>query len=278
MMVRIIGFVLIVSVYVTVFFLQERMTQETLPRLAPTLPAKVQKVASGYMYQLLAEMLYIKTTVFLGGREPGQDPQGYAPSLTEHFSAISTLHPNFLDTYFLCESSLSSLGPEYARHANTVLEKGITGLPDNWILPFFKGFNHFRYLDEPREAAVILHSASRLPKAPALIGHLASVLSAQGGDIYAGLMWLKAMLATEEDEMIQKRYRKEIAIFEDAVRVLKAIQEYRNTFHHPPMTLDVLVPNFIPQLPEIKGNFILSWTPPTLRLIRPDPEQNLRNK
>ncbi|MCX5871000.1 MAG: hypothetical protein NTY00_10300 [Deltaproteobacteria bacterium] len=37
-----------------------------------------------------------------------------------------------------------------------------------------------------------------------------------------------------------------------------------------PKTLQQLVPEFLPQLPEIKDSFILVYDPPTLSLQRPD--------
>ena len=269
-MAKIIGFASIFLIYFSTFLLQEQQIKFIQPQLTQTLPAKVHKIAAGYMYQLWAEMLYIKTTVFLGGlKNPGQVDQESALGLAEHFQVISDLHPDFIDTYFMCESSLSSLGPEYARETNAVLEKGMRAKPDNWILPFFKGFNHFRYLDEPREAGAILYSASQLPGAPVWLGHLAGILSAEGGDIRAGLIWLKAMLVTEKDEAIKERYHKEIIIFQKAVRVLKAIEDYTNLFNHPPRILEDLVPQYISHLPKIEGGFILVWNPPTLKLIRP---------
>lgn len=269
MMTKIIGFASILLIYLSAFFLQERQVRHAPPHLSPTLPARVHKIAAGYMYQLLAEMLYIKTTVFLGGRTPDQEHHSYAPTLADHFSVISTLHPDFIDTYFMCESSLSSLGHDYAQKTNAVLENGIAAKPDNWILPFFKGFNHFYYLDEPLEASTVLYSASQIPEAPVWLGHLASILSAKGGDIYAGLIWLKAMLATEKDEITQARYRNEIIVFEKAVQVLKAVREYENTFNHSPPALEDLAPKFLPRIPTLEEGYTLVWNPPTLRLTRP---------
>nr|NJM02674.1 hypothetical protein [Desulfobacula sp.] len=208
MIAKICAFVSILLIYLSAFFIQERQIRNMPPHLTQTLPARVHKIAAGYMYQLWAEMLYIKTTVFLGGRKPGQEPQSYAENLAEHFWVISTLHPDFIDTYFICESSLSSLGSDSVKKTNAVLEKGIAAKPDNWILLFFKGFNHFRYQSDPGEAASTLYKASRIPGAPVWLGHLAILLSAEGGDIYAGLMWLKAMLATERDEMMRDQLQK----------------------------------------------------------------------
>ena len=262
--------IIMLLIYAASFVQQERLFKETVHELSFPLPARVQKVALGFLRQLGAEMLYVKAAVFLGGREEGGgDPMSYAPSLSQHFSVISRLHPEFLAPYYLCESSLSSISPEYTGKANKVLELGVAALPDNWVLPFFLGFNHFYYLDQPKKAATIMERVSRMPSAPSWLGHLASVLAAEGGDIIAGLMWLNAMMNTEEDEMLRERYRKDIALFEKALTVLKATIEYRKQYKLPPSALDALVPEFLPHIPSLDGKYILSWTPPTLRLLRP---------
>jgi hypothetical protein len=147
---------------------------------------------------------------------------------------------------------------------------GIAEKPDNWKLPFYNAFNLFYYLDEPAEAAEILYKTTQIPGAPVWLGHLASFLSAKGGNIYAGLIWLKAMLAAEKDEMIQERYKKEIVVFENAVQVQQAVQEYSDLYNHPPKELNDLVPDIIPEIPKIGEGFSLSWEPPVLSLIRPN--------
>ncbi len=266
---RIFVLIIILVTYGLFFYHQEKSAHQNSPKLPYPLPVGIQKTALGYLRQLGAELLYIKTAVFLGGREPGLNPKSYSSSLAQHFSIMSALHPEFVDTYYLCESSLSSIDNESTLLANKILENGMKALPDNWVLPFFFGFNHLYYLNESGKASAALYQASILPKAPPWLGHLAGVLAAEGGDIYGGLMWLKAMLANEEDEVLRERYRKDILTFEQAVSVQKAISEYQNLYILPPLTLDDLVPFFLPSLPRIEGNYVLSWTPPTLRLLRP---------
>lgn len=255
--------------YCLSFFLQEQFTQITPIKLSHPLPTKVQKVALGYLKQLRAEIGFIKTNIFLGGTEPGRDPLTYATSLAHNFFTITELHPLFLDTYFLCQSSLPYINDENAQKANKIHEKGIKALPENWVLPFFVGFNHFYYLNNPQKASEILYHASYLPEAPQKpLQSLASILAAEGGNIYGGLLWLKGMLATEKDETMRERYKKRITIFEQAVVVQKAIERYKKQYNHYPLSLDALTPEILKSLPELSPPFSLSWTPPILQLVR----------
>jgi len=256
------------SLYLFCFFQQEAFFDKKPLMLSFPLPAWSQKISLGYLKQLGAEILFVKTSVFLGGLEPGRDPEDYASSLAENFEAASALHPAFIDTYFFCQSSLSYIGAERTRQANSILQNGIKALPDNWVLPFFIGFNYFHFLNEPKEAAYFLHQAAEKPSGPQILKSLAAILAAEGGDIYAGLAWLKAMHAMEKDELMRRRYEKRIMVFEKAALVLQAIQAYRDKYGHPPPTLSELTPEFLTHIPDIQSDrFTLVWEPPTLRLV-----------
>jgi hypothetical protein len=206
--------------------------------------------------------------VFYGGVKPGHDPLEYTEPLAQHFTAAATLHPHFIDTYFLRQATLPHVNNDYARYANNVLTLGITALPDNIVLPFFAGFNHLYYLDEPLEAARLFHLAAKRPNGPPILEHLANILSAEGGNIYAALIGLRGMYASEKDEQVKKRYGEEITAFEKAVTVLEAIQRYEKITGAPPAALSDLVPEYLPKIPDIGPVFSLEWTPPHLGVVR----------
>jgi hypothetical protein len=272
MSVRLSFFFLLVLSYGILFSVQEKHFSKCGLQLSHPLPPAIQKTALGYLRQLGGEMHFVKASVFYGGVEPGRDPLEYAEPFARHLTAAALLHPHFVDTYFLCQATLPYINKEYAASANNILSQGMKALPDNFVLPFFIGFNQFYHLKEPRQAAVFLQQAAQHPGVPSWVGHLASTLAAEGGDIYGGLVWLKSMLAAEEDEATRERYQHSIAMFERAVTVQQAIEVYKNKHNQYPATLDALVPEVLTALPELDPPFQLSWEPPTLRLIREIPK------
>ena len=261
-------FPLLLFCYGALFSLQESRFSESSQQLSHPLPPAIQKIALGYLRQLGGEMQFIKASVFYGGVKPGRDPLEYAEPLAQHFTAAATLHPHFIDTYFLCQAILPYINKDYARHTNSVLAQGMTALPDNIVLPFFAGFNHFYHLDEPLEAARLFHLAATKPNAPPILEHLANILSAEGGNIYAALIGLRGMYASEKDEQIKMRYAEEIAAFEKAVTVLNAIQRHEKMNGTPPAALNDLVPEYLPAIPDIGPIFTLEWKPPHLGVVR----------
>jgi hypothetical protein len=233
-------------------------------------PPAFYRVAAGYLQQLAAEMLFIRVSVFLGGVPPGTDKTSYEDALANNFEVMTTLYPRFIDPYYFTQGFLPSISTESAARAAGIFETGIAAYPEDYVLRFFYGTNFFLTMNEPLKGAKAFADAAQLPKAPPLFGHMAALLSAQGGDIAAGLISLKTMLAAEKEEVVRTRYAEEIVIFEQALEVQKALNAYTTKFGTAPKELAQLIPEFLPQLPEIKDSFTLVYDPPNLHLKRPD--------
>lgn len=233
-------------------------------------PPAFYRVAAGYLKQLAAEMLFIRVSVFLGGVPPGTDNTSYEDALANNFEVMTTLYPRFMDPYYFTQAFLPSISQESATRAATIFETGIAAYPEDLILRFFHGTNFFLSMNEPLKGAQAFAEAAKLPKAPPMFNHLAALLSAQSGDITAGLISLKTMLAAEKDNVVRTRYEEEITIFEQALEVQKGLNAYINKYGAAPKTLEYLVPEFITSIPDIKDSFILLYNPPNLHLQRPD--------
>lgn len=266
--IRLFFFLLLLCAYTVFFTLQESRFAESTQQLSFPLPPVIQKIALGYLHQLGGEMQFVTASVFIGGVEPGRDPLEYAEPLAQHFTAAAVLHPQFIDTYFLCQATLPYISKDYARYTDNVLARGMAALPDNFILPFFAGFNHLYYLNEPLEAARLFHLAAAKPNGPPILEHLANLLSAEGGDIYAALAGLRGLYTSEKDKEVKKRYAREIIAYEKAVTVLTAIRRYEKKSGMPPASLADLVPDYLPAIPDVGPIFRLEWKPPHLQVVR----------
>lgn len=268
-LVRCLFLSLLLASYGVVFFVQERQAQSQAPSLQIALPVSFQKITTGYLYQLAAEMLFIKTTVFLGGLKIGASPATYAKALGNNFAVMTSLYPRFIDPYYFCQAFLPHIAPEEALKANSILETGIKAFPTDFVFRFFYGTNYFLSMNEPLKAAKVFAEAAKIPSAPPIFGHLAALLSAKGGDIEAGLISLKTMFAAEKEEAVRARYQREIGVFEQAIQVGRALAAYEKKYGYSPETLEALIPEFLQELPSIQDSFTLIYDPPNLRLERP---------
>ncbi len=258
-----------VTVYCMVFLMQEKLCKEFVSTLQPIPSAQFLLATTGYLHQLVAEISFIQSSVFLGGVKPGTDPQSYSPTLAHNYRQITSLYPAFNDPYFYSQSYLASVSPEFARSANDILAIGCKAYPENIIYPFLQGFNLFSYLDEPLEASKVFQKASLLPKAPPMLAHLASILSAAGGQLEAGIISLQAMLRSTDDEEAKNRYQEEIEMFKKALNVQKAAEAFHAVHQRYPGSLNELVPEFLESLPSFGEAFVLTWKAPVVGLKRP---------
>lgn len=260
----------LILLYGVLFSVQEQRTQERETTLSLALPVNFYRITAGYGKQLAAEMLFIRTIVFLGGVRPGTPPTIYETPLANNFEVMTGLYPRFIDPYYFCNGFLPPISNESAARAASIFETGIAAYPEDLILRFFYGANFFLTMNEPLKAGQAFSEAAKLPDAPPLFGHLAALLSAQGGDIIAGLISLKTLRDAEKDVTVRNRYEKEIAIFDQAMKVQQAIKAYIARYGSAPDSLEQLVPDFLHTIPEIKDPFVLTYTPPNLHLKRRD--------
>ena len=255
--------------YFSLFSAYEKRISISPPILSPTLPfAALNVIGHSYLKQLIAESLFIKTAVFYGALNVRINEDNLH-IMSQHFLAMNQLHPKLLDIYYRTESTLPHQGAVHTKTANQILEHGRGFLPEQIELPFFEGFNYFHYLNEPLKAANVLRIASDIPNAPQWIGHLASMLMASGGNIRTGLIWLKGMESTSQDEGEKKRYQQEIIAFEKAMQVQLALNRYVERIGSYPNNLNDLLQADLKAMPTWgKDDFVLEYQPPRLFLRR----------
>lgn len=259
-----------IAVYCMVFLQQEKLNQEVVSNLQPIPSAPFLQATTGYLRQLVAEIFFIQSSVYLGGVKSGTDPKLYAAALAHNYKQITSLYPAFYDPYFYSQSYLAAVSPEYAKAANDILAIGRKAYPENIIYPFFQGFNLFRYLDEPLEASKVFQEASLLPKAPPLFTRLAIILAAEGGQLEAAIISLKALLNDPKaDDATKHRYFEELVMFTDALTVQEAVKKFKTQKGTYPQALEQLVPEYIPALPTFGTAFVLTWKAPNVGLKRP---------
>ncbi len=261
---------LVLATYIGAFMIQERLFRGVVMELRPVPSSRFLQATAGYFKQLAAEVIFVQSGVFLGGIDQAKaKPVEYAPTLTHNYRQVTALYPEFQDPYYYTQAYLADVGPEYTRAANEILANGRKAHPESFIFPFFQGYNHFSYLDEPLEAAAIFREVSLQPKAPPMFAHLAVILSAEGGMLEASIISLMVLIKSTEDEAVKQHYQEEVAMFKSALAVQKAVNAFQVARIRTPATLDELVPEFLPALPTFGQAFELTWKPPVVGLKRP---------
>ncbi|MDX8398127.1 MAG: hypothetical protein R8K49_07405 [Mariprofundaceae bacterium] len=209
--------------------------------------------------------MLIKTKVFIGGLEPNTDPLLYGNALAQDFITMAQLHPKLLDTYFIGESSLSWISLYHVEQANIMLKVGLEPRPDQWIIPFFLGFNEFFYLNHNHQAIQYLNIAYE-QGGPRWIRHLSAKLAAKDGQLTAALAWLQIMVHDEKNIVRKQRYQEEISDFKSALLVQTAVEMYYQAYQQYPDTLEQLTPHFLTNIPYTGFQHELRYEANTIKL------------
>lgn len=260
-------FSIVTASYFATFLAQDATYRQANLRLRPPLPSPFYELGGPFKH-LLGDILLIKAKVFLGGRASDTNPLTYALNLERHYSVITQLHPKLLDTYYLCESSLPWISRFFAERSNKVLSAGLDARADHWTIPFFIGFNYFRYLQKNDASVHFLTMASEKPQAPEWVGFLAKLLSTDGGDIVAGFLFLREMKNRAVDPQLRSRLDKDIVEYQKALIVLRGIASFTKARGRKPRSINELIPDFLNALPKMGNGYKLEYSNQRLHLYK----------
>lgn len=266
---RVLFPIILLGCYLFSFLTSDYLFDNRKLNLRYPFPAPVYRVVSGYLTQIISEVLFVKVGVFLGGVKLGAREEYDSLSLAKNLDVITELYPEFIDPYYYASGHLAPLSKNSAIAAVAILKRGINTYPENLFLHFFIGYTYNFYLDEPLNASSSFKKASKLPGAPPIFERLAVIFSVEGGNLQAGHAMLQIMINAENDPSIKSRYLHEIEVFERALKVQGAIEDYWKEYGEPPKTLSLLIPEFIIAIPSMDGLFELDYKPGNLRLVRP---------
>ena len=90
----------LISGYGYLFSLQEQRFQTRYPSLQAALPVNFYKITAGYLHQLVAEALFVRTSVFLGGKPKDLPNEKYSEPLASNFDTMTALYPRFIAPYY----------------------------------------------------------------------------------------------------------------------------------------------------------------------------------
>lgn len=208
------------------------------------LPPEVLKLASLEFDGLASDYLYLRALVFWGEALERSAPIKLKKREWESFYAdlvaSTDLDPYFLDPYIFAQGIMTWDGKMYSE-VNTLLEKGGRYRDWDWLLPFYRGFNYFYFLNDNVRASEVLMEAAQRPDAIPILASLATRLAVKGGRTESSILFLRQMLAQEEDEALREEFALRLAALEGVLVLERAIDIYQAHHGRVPASLDALV-------------------------------------
>ncbi len=218
--------------------------------LAALPPTAIKLLALDYK-NLVSDLIFSRTVSFYGGkvnRREKVDSQTWQ-RIYKRLDLSSELDPYFVDPYFFGQAHLT-WGAGMIEQANALLDRGRRFRTEDWILPFFIGFNYFYFLHDNAQAANYLMESSKRPGSSLLVGLLAARLASNSGETETAIAFLRQLETHTEDDVSRKLIRNRRITLEETLVLEQAVELYKQKFRELPKNLEILVKKgFLNQLP-----------------------------
>ncbi len=206
------------------------------------LPAPLAKFVLAGFDGIASDMMFIRTASFVQGhRVHGKklvsEDWDWVAALLDRATEFD---PHFRDPYYFGQAFLTWDGGK-VREANALLEKAVQHRSEDWVFPFFIGFNHFYFLQDYPQASTYIMKASRIAGSPPYLAGLAARLAVRGNETQAAVDFLREALAKTEDEGMRGVLSVRLAAFEGALMLERAVAEYRRLYGSAPPNLQTLL-------------------------------------
>jgi len=205
--------------------------------------AEVLKFAAADQRLLLADTLVIKTLIYFGTLvEKSSAKMDLPPDYFSVFRMIETairINPYNSDAYYFAQAILV-WDAKRIREANALLEYGLKYRSDDYLLPYFLGFNYSYFLKDYRKAAQYFQLAGELSGEP-LFASLAGRYLYEAGQTDLALAYLVGMEKSAQNPAIKKSFQVRIAAFRQVKAVEEAVKTFQGQVGSPPRSIDELL-------------------------------------
>lgn len=274
----IIWFIIILLLPIHYISLEKsRITRPAVKEERIFLPEPFLKIFSGEFKGLMADFLIIDLSSYYGGiiLEKKEAIDKEFEYMYKILKASSTLDPYFFDTYYFAQSILAwdSRSPE---KAIDILKIGYENRKNDWLIPYWIGFNYYYFLKDRKMASKYFKEASLRPGASDLIASMSIIADYEGGETEMAILFLEDMIKRTDEE----HKRNKFLIRLDALKKIRfldqAVEIYKSKFGKYPKDIDQLIKeNIIDQIPKdpYGGNFYIDdegkvKTTSNLRFVR----------
>jgi len=199
------------------------------------------EVSSLEFRNIVSDMLFLNTLSFVGGRTQSKEDLETWGWLYKTLDASSYLNPYNMDPYFIAEGFLTWHGKMF-RETNSLLERGMQYRTNDWIMPFFIGFNYYYFLNDPDAGAKYIEQAAQRPgtSRTTLIA-LASRLYVQSAQTELAIALVKDDSEKTKDENLRIAYQARLNALYARLYVEQAVEAYKKVYRKNPASIDVLI-------------------------------------
>lgn len=188
---------------------------ETTNEEVPFLPVRVEilRLAAPADPDFLADLFWLRVCYYFGAHS--LTTRKY-PYLFEMIDMITELAPRW-EGPFLFGALILPTEAGMLEDGLYLIDKGLVFHPDNWELFFFKGYYHWKMLDDPIGASEMLFKASQIKDAPKYLARLSASLASKAGRRELAIRFLQEAMENLDDHKQREALLRKMEEIRDGV-------------------------------------------------------------
>lgn len=256
---------------------KSRITKPVVKEERIFLPEPFLKIFAGEFKGIMADFLVINLSSYYGGiiLEKKEAVEKEFEYMSRVLKVASVLDPYFFDTYYFAQSILAWDG-RMPEKAIEILKVGSEKRKNDWLIPYWIGFNYYYFLKDRKNASSFFREASLRPGASDLVASMSIIADYEGGETEMAILFLEDMIKRTDDEHKRNKFLIRLDALKKIRFLEQAVEMYKRKFGKYPKDINQLVKeNIINQIPRdpYGGNFYIDdegrvKTTSNLRFVR----------
>ncbi|MCX7771228.1 MAG: hypothetical protein N2202_09160 [Proteobacteria bacterium] len=231
---------------------KSRITKPAVREEKIFLPEPFLKIFAGEFKGIMADFLVINLSSYYGGIiiEKKEAIEKEFEYMYRVLKSASTLDPYYFDTYYFAQSILAWDG-RMPDKAIEILKIGAERRENDWLIPYWIGFNYYYFLRDRKNASLYLKQASLRPGASDLVASMSIIADYEGGETEMAILFLEDMIKRTDDEHKRNKFMIRLDALKKIRFLEQAVEIYRRKFGALPKDISQLVEkNIIDKIPK----------------------------
>lgn len=231
---------------------KSRITKPAVREEKIFLPGPFLKIFSGEFKGILADFMVINLSSYYGGIiiEKKEAIEKEFDYMYRVLKSASALDPYYFDTYYFAQSILAWDGRMPDR-AIEILKIGSEKRKNDWLLPFWIGFDYYYFMKDRKQVAFYFREASNRPGASDLVASMSIIADYEGGETEMAILFLEDMIKRTDDEHKRSKFLIRLDALKKIRYLEQAVENYKRKFGMVPKDLNQLISeNIISQIPD----------------------------
>jgi len=225
-----------------IFLDNSRINKPKLKEEKVFLPEPFLKIFSGEFKGLVADFLVINLSSYYGGiiLEKNEAIEKEFDYMYKVLKTAITLDPYYFDSYYFAQTIIA-WDAKMPEKAIELLKVGMEKRKNDWLIPYWIGFNYYYFLNNRKMAAHYFKESAKRPGASDLIASMTAITAYEGGETEMAILFLEDTIKRTEDEHKRDKFLIRLDALKKILYLENAVKMYEKRFNKKPENLQELI-------------------------------------